>query len=121
MTHPFHPAEPDALVPDPTQDAQCACLNPDDQYLLEIDNGAVFLVHKACGKQPAGDYTDLVEMRPIPVTLTAEPYGNCDGREWHGDYRCDCGVALVATINLRSVPGGQLPFTRNRRTPVREL
>ncbi|MCL8016915.1 hypothetical protein [Streptomyces sp. AS02] len=87
-------ADDDALA-----DSECSCSQPDDQYLLEIDNGSVFLIHKACGKQPRGDYTCLVEMPPVQVTVVAEPYGNCDGREWHGEYRCDCGIALVATVN----------------------
>ena len=101
-------------------DSECSCPTPDDQYLLEIDNGAVFLIHKACGKQPAGDYTDLVEMGPIPVTVTAVPYGGCDGSEWHGEHRCDCGIALVATVNTRFVLGGRLPFTRNRTLNPKE-
>lgn len=101
-------------------DSECRCADPDDQYLLEIDNGAVFLIHKTCGKQPSGDYTDLVEMGPIPVTVTAVPYGSCDGREWHGEYRCDCGIALVATVNRRFVPGGRLTFTRKQRTTDKE-
>lgn len=101
-------------------DSECSCLKPDDQYLLEVDAGSVSLVHKACGKQARGDYLDLVEMAPIPVTVTAVPYGGCDGSEWHGEYRCDCGIALVATPILRTVSGGRLPFTRKPRPSARE-
>ncbi|WP_331764781.1 phiSA1p31-related protein [Streptomyces sp. NBC_01238] len=95
-------------------DYDCQCPNPDDQYLLEIDNGSVFLVHRACGKQPRGDYLGLVEMGRIPVTIKAEPYGNCDGSEWHGEYRCDCGVALVATVNGLAVVHDNVPYLVGR-------
>lgn len=101
-------------------DSECPCLKPDDQYLLEVDAGSVSLVHKACGKQARGDYLDLVEMAPVPVTVTAVPYGGCDGAEWHGEYRCDCGISLAVTVPPRTVPGGRLPFTRNRRTLPQE-
>lgn len=95
-------------------DDECSCPNPDDQYLLEIDNGAVFLAHRACGKQPRGDYMDLVEMARIPVTIKAHPYGNCDGSEWHGEYRCDCGIALAATVNGLAVVHDDVPYLVGR-------
>lgn len=95
-------------------DLECPCPDPDDQYLLEVDNGSVFLVHRTCGKQPRGDYPDLVEMPSIPVTVTVEPYGNCDGSEWHGEYRCDCGVALIATVNDRTVVHDDVPYLIGR-------
>lgn len=119
MTDLFRIVEPqEANQPHPS-DSECGCPNPDDQYLMEIDAGSVSLIHKACGKQARGDYLDLVEMAPIPVTVTAVPYGGCDGSEWHGEYRCDCGISLVVTIPPRTVPGGRLPFTRNRRALAR--
>lgn len=95
----FWLADPEPVEPEGVNDFDCSCPDPDDQYLLEIDNGSVSLVHKACGKQPYDDYVDMVELPQIPVTVKALPYGNCDGREWHGEYRCDCGIALVASIN----------------------
>jgi hypothetical protein len=114
MTILFQPATPQ----DPDQhhpgEQECSCLSPDDQYLLEVDNGSVFLIHQACGKQPAGDYTDLIEMPRMPVTVTAHPYGNCDGSEWHGEYRCDCGIALVATVNGLSVLHDDKPYLLGR-------
>lgn len=100
----FLPAPSDAFdAPANLEDAECPCDNPDDQYVLEIDAGNVLLHHRACGRPPRGDYLDLVELPRTPVTLKAVPYGNCDGREWHGEHRCDCGSALVATVNDRAV------------------
>lgn len=95
-------------------DIECSCENPDDQYLLEVDAGSVILVHKACGKQPCGDYLDLVELPPTAVTVTAEPYGNCDGQEWHGEHRCDCGIILAATVNDRAVVYDGRPYLIGR-------
>lgn len=112
----FRLADPQDVDQPHPSDEECRCPSPDDQYLLEVDNGAVFLIHRACGKQPSGDYTDLVETGPIAVTVKAVPYGGCDGSEWHGEHRCDCGIALVATVNPRTVPGGRLPYTRKQRT-----
>ena len=93
---------------------ECTCSQPDDQYLMEIDNGSVSLTHRACGKQPRGDYIDLVEMARIPVTVKAEPYGNCDGSQWHGEYRCDCGIVLVPTVNGLSVVHDNVPYLAGR-------
>lgn len=104
MTNPiyFHPVPPGAVdAPVGPDDTECGCQNPDDQYLLEIDAGSVVLIHQACGKQMRGDYLDLVELPRIPVTVKAEPYGNCDGSQWHGEHQCDCGVVLVATVKPR--------------------
>lgn len=82
-------------------ESECPCPKPDGQYELSIDAGSVLLTHKACGKQPRGDYLDLVEMAPIPVTVKAEPYRGCDGGAWHGEYRCDCGTTLLVTPNVQ--------------------
>ena len=76
----------------------CQCPNPDDQYLLEIEEGQAVLKHAACGKQPPaywGDWHDLVMMSQIRVT--ARPQPECDGAEWHGDTRCDCGYTIEVT------------------------
>jgi hypothetical protein len=100
--------------PDTTANTECVCPNPDDQYVLEVDAGSVFLIHKACGKQPAGDYLDLLQVDRIPVTVTAYPYGNCDGSQWHGEHRCDCGVVLVATVNGLSVVHNDVPYLVGR-------
>lgn len=120
MTSPFQLVDGQSDDQAKPADVECSCPNPDDQYLLELDNGAVFLTHRACGKQPAGDYTDLVEMLRIPVTVKAEPYGNCDGSEWHGEYRCDCGIALVATVNHRAVLHDDKPYLVDRDYTDRE-
>ncbi|MFF1574823.1 phiSA1p31-related protein [Leifsonia sp. NPDC058292] len=93
---------------------ECPCPNPDDQYLMEIDEGGVTLTHKACGKQPRGDYLDLVCLPQTPVTVKAEPYGNCDGREWHGDHRCDCGIYLDVAVNHLAVMHNDQPYLIGR-------
>ncbi|WP_331731857.1 phiSA1p31-related protein (plasmid) [Streptomyces sp. NBC_01005] len=115
MTNLFQLSEPQSFDEGyAAGDDECSCPNPDDQYLLEIDNGAVFLAHRACGKQPRGDYMDLVEMARIPVTIKVEPYGSCDGNEWHGEYRCDCGIALVVTVNGLAVVHDDVPYLVGR-------
>lgn len=90
----------------PTADAyECPCPTPDDQYLLEIDEGSVLLAHKACGKAPRGDWwQDNLSLMQVPVTVTAVPYGTCDGSEWHGEHRCDCGKVAALTLQ----PVGQV-------------
>jgi hypothetical protein len=98
----------------PADDVECPCPEPDDQYLLEIEEGSLFLTHKACGKSPRGDWTDVFHLDQIPVTVQAHPYGNCDGSEWHGELRCDCGINLVATVNDRSVVHDNVPYLIGR-------
>jgi hypothetical protein len=121
MSNLFELSEPQPFDEDHiVADAECPCTKPGDQYLLEIDNGSVFLVHQACGKQPRGDYLDLVEMARLPVTVKAEPYGNCDGGAWHGEYRCDCGIALVATVNDLAVVHDDVPYLVGRDYADRE-
>jgi hypothetical protein len=110
---------PDADQPHPS-DSECPCPNPDDQYLMEIDAGSASLIHQACGKQARGDYTDLVEMPQIPVTVKAQPYGNCDGGAWHGEYRCDCGILLFVTVNGRTVVHDDVPYLVDRQYTDRE-
>ncbi|MGW6602265.1 hypothetical protein [Streptomyces sp. NPDC055036] len=103
MTFFFEFVDPDPLEDAPTGDSECSCPDPDDQYLMEIDCGSISLTHKACGKPMAGDLMDSFFVDRIPVTVTAQPNGNCDGSAWHGEYRCDCGISLVATINGHTV------------------
>lgn len=84
-------------------DGGCGCPPGDNQFLLEIEEGQVVLVHATCGKQPTaswGDWQDLVYMAPIPVTVTWER--ECDGSSWHGLTPCDDGSYLVAEAT--SVP-----------------
>ena len=121
MTDLFQLTDPQPFDEDDTlADSECPCVEPDDQYLLEIDAGSVSLIHKACGKQPRGDYTDLVEMPQIPVTVKAEPYGNCDGGAWHGEYRCDCGILLFVAVNGRAVLHDDVPYLVGRDYADRE-
>ncbi|MEW1565742.1 hypothetical protein AB0454_22485 [Streptomyces sp. NPDC093509] len=85
-----HSSEPEGY-----DSSGCPCNPADAQYTLEIDEGGCALIHTACGKQPPshwGDWTDLLVMQPVPVTAKWIP--NCDGSEWHGDHRCDCGSTL---------------------------
>jgi hypothetical protein len=85
--------------PHPSE-SECPCPNPDGQYLMDIDCGSVSLTHKACGKPPRGDWmTESLTMDPVPVTVKAVPYGNCDGSMWHGEHQCDCGSLAEVTIN----------------------
>jgi hypothetical protein len=113
----FHPVDPEAEQAEDAlgfDDTECSCEKPDDQYLLDIDQGAVSLVHKACGKQMHGDYHDLVEAGPVPVTVKAVPYGGCDGQQWHGEYQCDCGIILATTVNDRAVVHDGRPYLIGR-------
>ena len=99
----FQPVdEPDADNPD-YDDTGCQCPPGDNQYLLELEEGGVVLVHATCGKQPPAnwvDWTDLVSMGPIPVTVQWE--AECDGSRWHGMDPCDHGSYIVVTAT--SVP-----------------
>jgi hypothetical protein len=93
----------------------CQCPPGDNQYLLEIEEGGVVLVHATCGKQPShtwGDWNDLVQMNPIPVTVEWER--NCDGSLWHGDRQCDCDswVQVTATSVPETVRAGALELCR---------
>jgi len=54
---------------DPTAGRECPCPDPDDQYLMQIDCGTVFLTHKACGKQPRPWIDDAFGTDELPVTL----------------------------------------------------
>ena len=69
MTSPFELAGPLAEGQLHPADVECPCPNPDDQYLLEIDAGTVFLTHKACGKTPKQWLDDAYSLDRIPVTL----------------------------------------------------
>lgn len=112
----FEPSDPFAPADmlDPTE-CECPCPNPDDQYLLEIDEGSVLLTHKACGKAPLGDWwQDTLSLMQVPVTLTHEPYGNCDGSAWHGERRCDCGTVAVIEITDRAVMHYGQPYLIGR-------
>ncbi|MEU9703028.1 phiSA1p31-related protein [Streptomyces sp. NPDC047981] len=114
--NPFEPAnEPDAT------EYGCTCPTPDDQYLLEIDEGSVLLTHKACGKSPRGDWwQDSSSLMQVPVTITSVPYGACDGSEWHGEHRCDCGRVAVVEINDRAVMHSGKPYLIGRDYADRE-
>lgn len=65
---PVDPADVDSDVPDDAYH-DCQCTDPDDQYLMEVDAGAVGFVHAACGKRPGDWADDAFSMQPVPVTL----------------------------------------------------
>lgn len=96
-------------------DGGCTCPPGDDRYLLEIEEGGVGLVHIACGKQPSykwGDWNDLVQMNPVPVTV--EWQTNCDGSPWHGMTPCDCDHWIQITPSPTAPEiQGQLASTQN--------
>lgn len=117
MTAPFfEPCDPFTDTETPHLSAhECPCPAPDDQYLLEIDEGGVLLTHKACGKTPRGDWwQESLSLMQVPVTLTHEPYGNCDGSRWHGEHQCDCGTIPCIDVNDRAVMHDGLPYLIGR-------
>jgi hypothetical protein len=98
--------EPDAA-------RECPCPDPDDQYLMDIDAGAVNLVHKACGKQPRQWLDDAFDLRQIPVTLHWH-----DGRPVHADD--DDNSWGVLTVNHRTVLHDDVPYLVDRQYADRE-
>ncbi|MFE1949980.1 phiSA1p31-related protein [Streptomyces sp. NPDC059524] len=115
MIDPFNPISEmvDLEADDPHTD-ECSCPNDNSQYLLHIEEGGVYLVHKACGKQPRGDYHDLITLDSLPVTVKELPYGGCDGSAWHGEHRCDCGTYLNVTIAHLAVMHDDQPYLIGR-------
>lgn len=82
---------PDQPEPEPDH---CRCPKPDDQYLLEIDAGSVFIKHAACGKQPRNsDMSESLQLDATPVQI--RPESNCTG--WH-ESSCDCDFWAQITI-----------------------
>lgn len=96
----FHPVSDPVPTIDEYIAQECRCPQPDDQYLLQIEEGSAFITHAACGNPPPGDWGDYqleLMLDSIPVRLQSTP--NCDGSEWHGEHRCDCGSSLVITVD----------------------
>lgn len=60
----FAARQEDVLHPD-----TCPCVNPYDQYLMEIDCGTAVFIHAVCGKPPGPWFEDAFTMRPVAVTL----------------------------------------------------
>jgi len=85
----------------PPDDGTCHCLNPDDQYTLEIDASSVFLTHTTCGK-PVGDWaTDALNLPATPVTL-----------QWTVDRNNYTGEVADAWADLAiNAPAVQAPAT----------
>jgi hypothetical protein len=96
---------------------ECHCQPADDRYLLTIEEGVAVIVHRACGKQPPstrGDWQDLVVMdQPLPVTAKWVP--ECDGSEWHGDHRCDCGATVQLTAASAPKNAATAPLELSRK------
>lgn len=103
----------DLFAPDPTVNRQCPCLDPDDQYLMQIDAGTVYLTHKVCGKQPRSWLDDAFGTNQIPVTL-----------HWHYDgptaaYDDDNSYGLL-TINGLAVLHDDVPYLIDRQYADRD-
>ncbi|MCX4885930.1 phiSA1p31-related protein [Streptomyces sp. NBC_00847] len=102
-----------SFAPDPTVGRECPCPDPDDQYLMEIDAGSVFLTHKACGKQPRSWLDDAFSLDRIPVTLHWH-----DGRPTHAED--DDSSYGVLTVNGRTVAYDDVPYLVDRQYADRE-
>lgn len=96
------------IAPDSEQDTDlddgtCPCENPDDQYVMDIEEGNVYLRHAACGKVPNwGDWNDLVCSGPVPVRAVWE--SNCTGSHRSGyTLSCDCDYWVQVTLPGESV------------------
>lgn len=94
-------------------DRECRCPDPDDQYLMQIDCGSVFLTHKACGKQPGSWIDDAFGTSEMPVTL-----------HWHPDppraADDDDGSYGVITVNGRAVLHDDVPYLVDRQYADRD-
>ncbi|MFE0727907.1 hypothetical protein ACFW2X_06585 [Streptomyces antibioticus] len=79
---------------EPARD-ECPCPKPDDQYLLEVDAGQVFLTHRPCGKPPRNseDFVENLQLNPTPVQI--QPDHNCTSWDCPAT---DCHVWLQVTI-----------------------
>jgi hypothetical protein len=65
----FEPVTTEVADGPDLNDMTCQCKDADDQYLMEVDVGAVGFVHAACGKPPGDWAEDAFSMQPVPVTL----------------------------------------------------
>lgn len=65
----FGPATPLEDASEDVDNHDCQCIDPDDQYLMEVECGSVSFVHAACGKQPGPWADEAFGMEPVPVTL----------------------------------------------------
>ncbi|WP_330479924.1 hypothetical protein OG301_38965 (plasmid) [Streptomyces platensis] len=81
-------------------DNTCPCESPDDQYVMEIEEGQLYLRHAACGKVPnwaGGDWRDLVFSGPVPVRAAWE--SDCTGSHRSGyTFACDCDHWVQVTL-----------------------
>ncbi|MDX3672668.1 phiSA1p31-related protein [Streptomyces europaeiscabiei] len=92
---------------------ECDCPDPDDQYLMEIDAGTVYLTHKACGRSPRAWLDDAFSLDRVPVTLHWH-----DGRPVHPDD--DDNSYGVLSINGRCVVHDDVPYLVGRNYRDRE-
>lgn len=103
----------DVFAPDPTVDRECPCPDPDDQYLMQIDAGTVYLTHKACGKHPRSWLDDAFGTDEIPVTLTWHRHGPTAADDNEDSYG-------LLTINGRAVLYDDVPYLVDREYADRE-
>lgn len=114
MTDPFQLVDPEAVDERNLRgDDECPCPDPDDQYLMQIDCGAVFLTHKACGKPPRSWIDDAFGTDEIPVTL----HWTHDGPTAADD---DDNSYGTFTINGRAVLYGDVPYLVDRQYADRD-
>jgi hypothetical protein len=99
-------------APDPSA-RECPCPEPDDQYLMQIDAGTVFLTHKACGKPPRAWLDDAFGTHEMPVTL----HWHVDGPTGADD---DVNSYGLFTINGRAVLHDDVPYLVERQYADRE-
>ncbi|MFJ9380164.1 phiSA1p31-related protein [Streptomyces sp. NPDC101455] len=109
----FQNVQPQPLDDEPGLSTyECACVDPDDQYLVEIDAGTVFLTHKACGKTPQAWLDDAFSMGRVAVTL-----------HWHHEgatHEDDDNAHGVLTINGLAVVYENVPYLIGREYTDRE-
>lgn len=101
------------FAPDPTVNRECPCPDPDDQYLMQIDCGTVYLTHKACGKQPRSWIDDAFGTNELPVTLHWHHHPPTAADDDDGSYG-------LITINGRAVLYRDVPYLVGREYADRE-
>lgn len=114
MTDPFALREDtEAPLLAPAVGRECPCPDPDDQYLMQIDCGAVFLTHKACGKPPRSWLDDAFGTYEMPVTLHWHHHPPTAADDDDGSYG-------LLTINGRAVLHDDVPYLIGREYADRE-
>ncbi|MGW2384343.1 phiSA1p31-related protein [Streptomyces sp. NPDC001658] len=101
------------LAPDSDAGRECPCKDPDDQYLMQIDAGTVYLTHKACGKPPRAWLDDAFGTHEMPVTLHWHHHGPTAADDDDSSYG-------LLTINGRAVLHDDVPYLVDRQYADRD-